>query len=268
MPNFGKIHPISLEINFEAAGGWDWLDSQPDSVYLLHIFHSHFYFTGTHIKLRPRTLQNFTQKSSLLLQLENWSPDVTSVRVQGWLTAEPVKLKVLIARRCDSHFLQHDFAYSHDSSWICDNLEYWPITMPEIFTAGLLLTRKLLGEIWYNSVKIRNCHGEIYVCHSWKTPQEQVCAFTTGPKLNILKLRWPSPDRMTETSTPALQSCRPHDEFDCSVTYLATLLKKNICNIFIFKQRFLGFRLKWNLEMKFFLNNLKKKTPTKKNPST
>ena len=133
--------------------------------------------------------RTFTQQSSLLSQLCNWLLDVTSVREQGWLTAEPVKLKVSIARRCHSHFLQRDFAYSRDTSSICDNLEYWPITGLEIFTAGLLLTRKLLGEIWSNSVKIRNCHGDIYVCDSWKNPQEQVCAFRTGPKRNILKLR-------------------------------------------------------------------------------
>ena len=33
VPNFGKIRHINLEINFEAADGWDWLDDQPDSVY-------------------------------------------------------------------------------------------------------------------------------------------------------------------------------------------------------------------------------------------
>ena len=46
MPNFGRIHPMYLEINFEAADGWDWLDSQPDSVYLLHMFNSHFNSPG------------------------------------------------------------------------------------------------------------------------------------------------------------------------------------------------------------------------------
>ena len=45
-----------------------------------------------------------------------------------------------------------------------ENLEYWPITGPELFTAGSLLTRKMFREILLNSVKIRNCHGDIYVC--------------------------------------------------------------------------------------------------------
>ena len=168
--------------------GTDWIVSLTLSIYytfLILIFTSQ----GLISNWGPEIYRTFTQQSSLVSQLCNWLLDVTWVREQGWLTAEHVKLKVSIARRCHSHFLQRYFAYSRDTSRICDNLEFWPITGPEIFTAGLLLTRKLLEEIWSNSVKIRNCHGDIYVCHSWKTPQEQVCAFRTGPKLNILKLR-------------------------------------------------------------------------------
>ena len=32
MPSFGRIHPMNLAIDFEAADGWDRLDSQPDLI--------------------------------------------------------------------------------------------------------------------------------------------------------------------------------------------------------------------------------------------
>ena len=47
-----------------------------------------------------------------------------------------------------------------------------------------------------NSVKLRKCHGDIYVWHSSKPTKEQVCVFEINPQLNIFKLCWPAPDRM------------------------------------------------------------------------
>ena len=89
----------------------------------------------------------------------------------------------------------------------------WSLASNLSRTHSRKIFRENFAKFWK---KIRNCHGDINVSHKWDTAKEEVFLLGSDQFFALVTLAVSRPHGWDIDT--ALRSCRPHEEYDPSIT--------------------------------------------------